>query len=106
MQNFKTVLNKVNNIIYMANQMTISCVIKEQQNADYAAGRFTLNFKLADRLITRTVRFRVSKTTPTKIGQFVTFWEKDTDTINQPYRIDNAPDLLVIAVFNKELKFG
>ncbi|WP_201617887.1 MepB family protein [Psychrobacter urativorans] len=26
--------------------------------------------------MTRTIRFRAAKITPTKVGQFVTFWEK------------------------------
>lgn len=49
----------------------ITDLIEEKQNAEYVGCLFHLNKK--------TIRFRVSKITPNKIGQFVSFWEKDAN---------------------------
>ncbi|WP_373564966.1 MepB family protein [Paenibacillus sp. E222] len=44
---------------------------EEAQNAEYVAYVLTLN--------SLSIRFRVAKTTPTKIGQFVTLWQRSKD---------------------------
>lgn len=61
---------------------------EEKQNAEYAGCLFHLNNK--------TIRFRKSKVTPNKIGQFVSFWEKDENMRNRAFSYEAAPDLLVI----------
>ncbi len=71
MHNFYKVLERINEVIYRPNELTIASMEEEQQNLEYAAGKFELMNKLA----VKTVRFRVAKQTPTKIGQFVAFWE-------------------------------
>ena len=43
---------------------------REAESAEYSACRFGLNG--------HQVAFRVAKTTPTKIGQFVTLWKRET----------------------------
>ena len=100
--NFQTELKMINNIIYKPNQFTIKSIHEERQNSDYAAG----TFELATKRATKTIRFRVAKITPNKIGQFVTFWEKDTNGINQSYEYNEAPDLLIITVFKDNDTFG
>lgn len=85
-------------MIYKPNHLTVKAVQEEKQNAKYGAGTFQLSSK--------TVRFRVANVTPTKVGQFVAFWEKDEDNKNQPYSYDEAPDLLVITTFKNEHEFG
>ncbi|ERL54648.1 MepB family protein [Psychrobacter aquaticus] len=92
MHTFDTVLEHINKVIYKPNQLTITSTKEEQQNLEYAAG----TFELINKLTVKTVRFRVAKKTPTKVGQFVTFWEKDSKGINQPFQYDSSPDLLVI----------
>lgn len=98
MNDFYTALNYVNKMIYEPNGLTIKSVQEEKQNSKYGAGRFQLS--------SRTVRFRVANTTPTKIGQFVAFWEKDVNNKNQPYLYEEAPDLFVITTFKNENEFG
>ena len=61
----------------------------EVQNAEYGAYVFKLNALL--------IRFRVAKITPTKVGQFVTLWERIGDGPIQPYDISDPVDLFVIS---------
>lgn len=95
---FQTALAYITEKLYEPNQLIVTSVQEEPQNAKYGAGIFKIDSK--------TVRFRVANTTPTKIGQFVAFWEKDQDNVNQPYDYETAPDLLVINTFEKENKLG
>jgi hypothetical protein len=98
MNTFNTALTVVNKTVYEPNQLTIKSIQEEQQNAKYGAGTFQLS--------SRTVRFRVANKTPTKVGQFVAFWEKDENNKNQPYSYDEAPDVLVITTFKDDNEFG
>ena len=102
MPNFYTVLESINEFIYKPNHLTIVSIEEEKQNLEYAAGKF----ELLNKVTTKTVRFRVAKQTPTKVGQFVTFWEKDSKGINRPFQYDNSPDLLVVTVFKDNNTFG
>ncbi|AWD68331.1 MULTISPECIES: MepB family protein [Priestia] len=52
------------------------------------------------------VRFRVAKTIPNKVGQFVSFWEKDATHKNQAFSYEKATDLLVINTFTSTNRFG
>lgn len=70
------------------------CEIRtEIQNRDYGAGRF--------RLEGTSVRYRVAKVTPKKVGQFVAFWYKNHGK-NTPYSATDSPDVLVISTFTAE----
>lgn len=91
MNDFYRALTYVNENFYEPNNFTIEAIEEEAHNSDYGAGIFQLNSK--------SVRFRVAKKTPTKIGQFVAFWEKDRNHKNQPYSYAEATDLLVINTF-------
>ena len=59
----------VNELIYNKNEYTLSSFFIESESLDYSAVTFNLN--------NYSVKFRVAKTTPTKIGQFVTFWKRN-----------------------------
>ena len=61
----------------------------EEQNAEYGAYVFNLNGQ--------SIRFRVAKITPTKVGQFVTLWERIADGPIQPYDVLGEVDLFVIS---------
>ena len=45
---------------------------------------------------------RTAKTTPTKIGQFVTSWKRNISGITEPYKETDAIDFFLIKVNNKE----
>ncbi|GGN56208.1 hypothetical protein GCM10012285_50640 [Streptomyces kronopolitis] len=63
--------------------------VPEAESAEYAAHEFTL-----DGL---SVRFRVGKTTPTKVGQFVTVWKRSPGGPIQPFDSTDPVDLFVIS---------
>ncbi|MBU3105808.1 MepB family protein [Clostridium gasigenes] len=97
MNKFNNAVNYANRILYKPNNLFINNLKEENQNSDYGAGVFQLNSK--------SIRFRVAKITPNKIGQFVAFWEKDDKNKNQPFSYNQSPDLLVINTF-KDNHFG
>ncbi|RKT06143.1 hypothetical protein BX286_4181 [Streptomyces sp. 3211.6] len=61
----------------------------EAEGAAYAAHEFTL-----DGL---SIRFRAAKTTPTKVGQFVTVWKRSPAGPIQPFDAADPVDLFVIS---------
>lgn len=98
MNEFNKALTYVNKNYYEPNHFIIKAIQEEAQNSDYGAGIFQLNSK--------SVRFRVAKKTPTKIGQFVAFWDKDRNQKNQAFSYEEATDLMVINTFTNENHFG
>lgn len=97
MNKFYETFSYVNELFYRPNLLTIKSIQEENQNSDYGAGIFQLQSK--------SVRFRVAKITPTKIGQFVAFWEKDENNKNQAFSYEDTTDLLVINTFTNN-NFG
>lgn len=71
--------------------------IQEIESAEYNACYFTLN--------NLQVRFRTAKITPTKTGQFVTLWKRQTTGIIAPFDAADLVDLVIISV-RKEHQFG
>ncbi|MFG2411512.1 MepB family protein [Streptomyces goshikiensis] len=63
--------------------------VPEAESAEYAAHAFTLDG--------RAVRFRVARTTPTKVGQFVTVWKRSPGGPIQPFDAADPVDLFVIS---------
>ncbi|MEU6821640.1 MepB family protein [Streptomyces atriruber] len=63
--------------------------VPEAEGADYAAQTFTL-----DGL---RIRFREARTTPTKVGQFVTVWKRSAAGPIQPFDGTDPVDLFVIS---------
>jgi hypothetical protein len=95
---FYEALIYVNKKYYEPNHFIIKAIREEAQNSDYGAGTFHLNSK--------SVRFRVGKKTPTKIGQFVAFWAKDSNHKNQAFSYEQSTDLMVINTFTSKNNFG
>ncbi|MEW1654046.1 MepB family protein [Streptomyces sp. NPDC093707] len=75
--------------VYDPNGFACSPPVPEQESAEYAACGFTLDG--------RSVRFRVAKTTPTKVGQFVTVWQRSQEGPIRPFDADDGVDLFVIS---------
>lgn len=65
----------------------------EKEGSDYGA----CNFELKKWKIT----FRVAKTTPKKVGQFVTLWKRNIQGQIQPYDIQDEADYFIIYVYDK-----
>lgn len=67
-----------------------SKLLLEVESQDYGACTFEMNNKI--------VKFRAAKITPTKIGQFVTFWKRIGTGPIMPYDMHDSFDLLVVSV--------
>ena len=63
-------------------------LIQEKESKEYYAHYYTLG--------NHQVRFRISKKTPKKSGQFVTMWQRRPDSIIRPYDQSDDVDLFVI----------
>lgn len=83
--------------VYDPSGFTCSQPVPEAESAEYGACAFTL-----DGL---SVRFRVAKTTPTKVGQFVTVWKRSESGPIQPFDAEDPVDLFVISTREGE-RFG
>ncbi|MBP8537777.1 MepB family protein [Streptomyces sp. MK37H] len=76
-------------LVYDPSGFACSPPVPEPESAEYAACRFTLDG--------RSVRFRVAKTAPTKVGQFVTVWQRSEDGPIRPFDADDGVDLFIIS---------
>ncbi len=72
-------------------------VEKEREGQDYFAQSFKINGQ--------KVIFRTAKITPTKTGQFVTVWKRDTKKVTAPYHVSDNIALYIIAA-RQEKNFG
>ncbi|MFD8786703.1 MepB family protein [Kitasatospora sp. NPDC059599] len=75
--------------VYDPGGFVCSLPVAEPESAEYAACGFTIDG--------RSVRFRVARTTPTKVGQFVTVWQRSADGPIRPFDVADAVDLFVIS---------
>ncbi|MGD2168696.1 MAG: MepB family protein [Chlamydiota bacterium] len=82
---FREVLEKV----YLPAGLSIYNFEKEIESQEYGASRFRLN--------NQKIVFRVAKTTPKKVGQFVTLWKRVDGRI-QPFDMVDPFDLIVISI--------
>ena len=71
-------------------QLTDSA-LREAESAEYSASRFGLDG--------HSIVFRVAKTTPTKIGQFVTIWKRPrSGSTIAPLDVDDGVAFVVVSV--------
>ncbi|MCE5173737.1 MepB family protein [Paenibacillus profundus] len=84
-------------LVYNPCRFDCSRPLLEAQNAEYGAYVFNLN--------ALSIRFRVARITPTKVGQFVTLWERIGDGPIQPYDVSDPVDFFVIST-RKGSNFG
>ncbi|WFB05921.1 MepB family protein [Streptomyces sp. LX-29] len=75
--------------VYEPAGLACSPPVPEAEGAEYAAHALTVNGL--------SVRFRVGKTTPNKVGQFVTVWQRSAEGPIRPFDVDDAVDLFVIS---------
>lgn len=76
-------------LVYDPSGFSCSRPAPEAESAEYGAHEFTLDGF--------SVRFRVAKTTPTKVGQFVTVWKRSAGGPIQPFDAEDPVDLFVIS---------
>jgi hypothetical protein len=70
---------------------------KESESDEYSAFRFSLNNK--------KICYREAKITPTKTGQFVTLWKRNTSGIIEPFDYSDAIDFVIVSV-RKDQNWG
>lgn len=69
----------------------------EEESSEYDAYRFRLHQK--------NICYRKAKITPTKTGQFVTLWKRNTAGIIEPFDFTDAIDFVIVSVRMHE-QFG
>lgn len=69
----------------------------ELESIEYGAAAFTIN--------DFSIKFRVAKITPTKVGQFVTCWKRIANGPIQPYDSADPFDFFIISA-RKDTHFG
>ncbi|WP_211172631.1 MepB family protein [Chitinophaga sp. Ak27] len=72
-------------------------LIAEDESQEYGACTFRLN-KLK-------IKFRISKITPTKTGQFVAIWKRNQEGVTQPFDLTDEIDFIIISSQNGD-NFG
>ena len=77
-------------LFYKPSGLILQNLKTEDESADYGASEFTI--------MNRSVKFRVGKITPTKVGQFVTFWKRIGEGTILPYEFTDSFDFLVVSV--------
>ncbi|MEV5241852.1 MepB family protein [Streptomyces cinnamoneus] len=82
-------LQAAKTLVYDPIGFACSQPVPEPESAEYAAHGFTLDGM--------SVRFRVAKTTPTKVGQFVTVWQRSEEGPIRPFDVEDGVDLFVIS---------
>jgi len=85
---FHNYLKIAKELVYDKCGFDITNLKLNSESAEYGACSFDLNRK--------TVQHRVSKITPTKIGQFVTIWKRNKDGITEPFNISDDLDFIII----------
>lgn len=84
----------INAIYKPANVELTGPIVSEPESSEYGACRLRLN--------NQSIAFRVAKTTPTKIGQFVTIWKRPTPTSEiVPLDINDSIEFVVISVHDE-----
>lgn len=90
-------LHEIKSQIYDKCSLEISDFKNEAEGLDYDACQFQLDGK--------HIICRSSKITSKKVGQFVTFWKRNTAGITKPYSEAETIDFYVINVKDKD-RFG
>lgn len=90
-------LNQVKTTIYDKCALQISDFKTESESKEYHASHFKLN--------DANIRSRSAKTTPKKVGQFVTFWKRNENKIIEPFSEKDPIDFYIVNVRN-ENEFG
>lgn len=81
-------LQRVNERLYVPSGLRLDRVVLGEESAEYDACSFVLDGK--------KVEHRLSKITPTKVGQFVTVWKRNSAGITRPLTTEDDFDVLAV----------
>jgi len=90
-------LQLINEFIFKPAGFEISNIETELESLEYSAQTF--------RLGQHKVKFRTAKITPTKTGQFVTLWKRNSQGITEPHNFSDDFDFYIIAT-RTDSQFG
>jgi len=88
LKNLPDELRLAKELVYDPCDFVLSDFNTEPESADYAACKFLLN--------KHSIVYRVSKITPTKVGQFVTVWKRKQGGPIEPYDSSDHVDFIII----------
>ena len=96
-ESFQTDLQLAEKLLYSKCGFQLQHLVWNPESANYAACSFELN--------TYKIQFRVANITPTKIGQFVAIWKRNSEGITAPFDVADSLDFMIISVRDSE-NFG
>jgi hypothetical protein len=80
--------------IYDPYHFNFTAFEKEKESAQYDACDYQINEV--------NIKYRKAKITPTKIGQFVTLWKRNSNGIIQPFKDTDPIDFVIVGTKNGE----
>ncbi|GGE97848.1 hypothetical protein SAMN05443634_106173 [Chishuiella changwenlii] len=86
-------LQLLEKIIFKPIDLQITDVVKDKECEEYLG----FNFKVNE----WNIKFRKSKITPKKVGQFVTFWKRNEEKQTEPFHLNDEFDFYIIASFDE-----
>lgn len=89
-----TSMSQIIDTLFKHSDLKITNKVIEKESTDYQACHFNIN--------TFKIICRTAKITPKKIGQFVTFWKRDTNGPIAPFHTHDAFDFYIIPVFHAD----
>ena len=96
-ESFESDLQLAEKLLYNECGFQLQNLIWNSESANYGACSFELNNKL--------IQYRVANITPTKIGQFVAIWKRNSEGITAPFDVLDSLDFMIISVRDSE-NFG
>lgn len=90
-------LKRIEDLIFKVKGHKIKNLTKDKESEEY----FGYDFQI-DSL---NIKFRISKITPKKVGQFVTLWKRNAENQIEPFRSDAIFDFYIVVAKQKD-KFG
>lgn len=88
----KKEINEIIEKLYKPLNLKVTNVIREKEGKEYDAHKLNIN--------DCNILYRAAKTTPTKLGQFVTLWKRINNKTT-PYTKDDPIDIAIIDVSTK-----
>ncbi|MEY8760719.1 MepB family protein [Chryseobacterium tongliaoense] len=83
------IINRIENSVFKALQLELSNLTADPESEEYSGHNFLLN--------TFIIKFRKAKITPTKNGQFVTLWRRNSAGKTEPFTSSDHFDFYIIA---------
>jgi hypothetical protein len=90
-------LIKAEKVVYKPCGFILSELVPEKESTEYDACDFILKNKSSVNSSQKAVKFRTAKITPTKNGQFVTFWKRSDQGPIEPFDETDPIDLFIVS---------